>query len=316
MKLQSISLSSLIFHLSWIGWTTTAVLFMVEPTMSAISFVVVISLIISMFLSFRDPLLSLYLLPFAMMLGPVFRASYRRRGCHDGGRFVCTDSDTQNAIVTPRLSEEADRYDVLACVICLILSAFSSINVAASIVGLTKLLQYGLLYWTTTVLVKQREDLHKLLSAWVFITTLCSIIMLWHFYAGRPPMINMLLDSVHEVVIDLDRADVLFRPNYFYANFFIPMGLCFLYALLSVVLRIENKRFNRVVIGLTMPINLFALLMNNTRAMLVPVVLLGSSILLWFCWKSFKINKESDWYSSTCLHTNSRYKVLFLVVGD
>jgi hypothetical protein len=286
--------SSIYFHLSWIGWTLTSVLFMIEPEMSAIPLVAFISLVLGLLLCLSNPLLSLYLLPFAMMLGPVFVLRIEGVGVMTVGDLYALILILRTLLLHPVYPKKmTGMIGLLACVFCLILSAFSSINVAASIVGLTKLLQYGLLYWTTTVLIKQREDLHKLFSAWVFITTLCSIIMLWHFYAGRPPMINILLDSINEVVIDLERADLLFRPNYFYANFFIPMGLSVLYALLSVMMRIETKRFNRVVIGLTLPINLFALLMNNTRAMLLPVLLLCGSILLWYCWKSFKKSKRS-----------------------
>jgi hypothetical protein len=161
------------------------------------------------------------------------------------------------------------------------------------VVGLAKILQYALLVRASIILIKQPSDLRNLFTAWVFITTFCAIMMLWHFYNGRSYMINWLIDSGGDAGIDLERYDVLFRPTFFYASFFIPMGLSILYSLMSILMKIEPSWFKRMLLYMTIPLNIVALLMNNTRAMLLPVVVLSGFIVLWFCWKSFTQSKRN-----------------------
>ncbi len=286
MSLKSFSTSSVWFHLSWIGWTTAAVLFMIEPSMPAISYVVAISLVFSTFLSFRTPLLSLYLLPLPMMIGPVFVLPIE-------GVVAVTAGDLYAVILiirtlflrAGRLTNLGQLFLLLGTCL-LVLSAALSPDLGSSLVGLAKILQYALLVRASIILIKQPSDLRELFTAWVFITTFCAIMMLWHFYNGRPYMIYWQDDTGYDATIDLERFDVLIRLTYFYANIFVPIGLSILYSLMSIMMKVERNGFTRILLGMTIPVNLIALIMNNSRAMLVPVAVLSVLILLGFCWES------------------------------
>lgn len=286
LQLRTISMSSVWFHLSWIGWTTTGVLFMVEPTMSAISFVVVISLVFSTLLSLRAPLLCLYLLPLPMMIGPVFVLPIEGIGTVTVGDLYAVILIFRTLFLRGGRLKNSGQLFLLLGTFLLVLSTALSFNLGASVLGLTKILQYALLVRASIILIKQPSNLRNLFTAWVFITTLCAIMMLWNFYNGWPQMLHWGDDSAVGASIDLERFDVLFRPTFFYANIWIPIGLSLLYSLMGILMKIEPSGFKRVLLCITIPINLLAFLMNNTKAMLVPVIVLSVLIVLWFCWKT------------------------------
>ena len=285
ISLHSITISSVWLYLSWIGWATVAVLFMVEPTMSAIPSIVIASLVFSTFLIFTTPLLGLYLLPLPFMIGPVFSYPIGGVSVTAGDLYAVIFIFRTLFLRGVRLKNSVALFLSLGTFL-LILSAAFSFDLGASVVGLTKILQYALLARASIILIKQPSDLRNLFTAWVFITTLCAIMMLWNFYNGRPQMIFWINDSLVGASIDLERFDVLFRPTFFYANFWIPLGMSLLYSLMGILMKIEPSGFKRVLVCITIPINLLAFLMNNTRAMLVPVIVLSVLIVLWFCWKT------------------------------
>jgi len=266
---------------------------MIEPEMSAIPSVVVISLLLSFFLSLTSPLLSLYLLPLPMMIGPIFSLPIE-------GVVNITAGDLYAVIFIGRTLflrgfrlKKTGHISLLLGTLLLVLSAALSYDVDASVVGLTKIVEFALLVRGSIILIEQPSDFRNLFTSWVFITTLCAIMMLWHYYNGRPQMISWTSASETGTAIDFYRSHVLFRPTFFYANIFLALGLSLLYSLMSILVKVEPGAVKRVLLCITIPINLIALLMNNTRAMLFPVTVLSGLIVLWFCWKSLTWTKPN-----------------------
>lgn len=286
----SIRTNSVFFHLSWMGWTSVAVLYMVESSMSEISYMVVISLVFSTLLIYRAPLQSLYLLPLPMMIGPVILIPVTENIFITAGDLYALFFITRTIFMKGIHLKNFVRILLLIGTFMIIISTAFSLELGSSVVGLIKIIQYALLVRGTIVLINSSSNCRNLLTAWIFITTLCSIMMLWNFYNGRPLMINWNDEMMYSV--DLMRDDVLFRPTFFYTNIFIPLGLSVLYSIINIVIKVESSSFTRKCIISTIPVNIIALIMNNTKAMLIPIAILSGLILLKYSW-SFIIRPSS-----------------------
>jgi hypothetical protein len=280
MPRRVVRLSSVWFHSAWLSWTGAIILFAIEPSMPQIYSVVIAALIFSALLSWSRPLVSLYLLPLPLMVGPIVAFPLEGFGIVTAGDLYAAPLILRTIFMRGAYFNGASLLgwgpiSVSICALLLLLCAGLSPNIAAATIGLVKIVEYALLVRASRVLARQPSEVHRVFSSWVFITTLCTLVMLWHFHNGRPPMINMLEDysgRVAPIQADYYRFDVLFRPVFFYANFFIPMGISVFYAFFSVLLREDIDLRSRALMGLTIPVNFIALLMNNTRAMIVPVV--------------------------------------------
>jgi hypothetical protein len=112
--------------------------------------------------------------------------------------------------------------------------------------------------------------------------------MLWHFYNGRPQMIFWMNDIGFNNDIDLERYDVLFRPTFFYANFWIPLGLSIIYSFTNMTMNNELSIFKRMLMAISLPVNIVALIMNNTRAMIFPVLIILGFITIILAIKTIK----------------------------
>ena len=274
----------ILFNLTWISWTTVTIFFMIEPTMSAISYVVVVSLIFSTILGLKYPLLCLYLLPLPMMIGPVMIYPVPSIGAITVGDVYASVLIFRSLFMRFGHIKKNNQEILFACILLLVISTIFSTNFKASFVGLVKILQFALLVRVSMILITEKSYLRNLYNSWALITTLCTIMMLWHFYNGRPQMIYWNNDLGIADVINLDRYDVLFRPTFFYANFWIPLGLSIIYSVLTFFDKTEKREYIKMLLLLAAPVNLFALLVNNSRAMLVPILVLLAIIIIIKLW--------------------------------
>jgi hypothetical protein len=293
------------YNLSWGGWFLTAVLFMIEPSMTAIPPVVASSLIFSLFVIMRAPLLGLYLLPLPMMIGPIYAFPVYGIGSITSGDLYSLILITRSLFLRDTRNWRSERKSLFVASSLLLLSSAFSYDLFASLVGLAKIFQYAFLIRATIILIKKTDEFKTLCNAWVFTSAICCTIMLWHFYCGRPSLIFWLNDLGYDYSIDLGRSDVFFRPTYFYANIFVPIGLSLIYTLITILTGAKN-RYTYVLLLLTIPVNLIALTINNIRSMIVPVFILCGWILLWYFWnsimrKNYKMRKFVFVISVACL---------------
>lgn len=281
------------FFLCWFSWVAAAFLFTINPHSSLIPVFALASLFFSAVLIFWKPLLGLYLLPLPLLIGPVYSIPIPGVGSVTIGdlysimlivRVIFLRSAQIKVTLHPLL---------LVCSALLVISALFSININQSFVGLTKILQFALLIWTSIILVKTPLHVRNLFNAWVFVTTLCAAMVLWYLIHGQPQFLLVWASGVDDLgVYDFTRTDVLLRTSFFYTNLFIPLGLSILYALFYVFTIVEGSRFGRLLFFLSIPVNVMVLVTNNTRAMLFPVIVFGSGIIVWHFLRSIRKPKS------------------------
>jgi hypothetical protein len=274
------------FFLSCACWFIDALLFLIDPSSSAIPVVSVLSLASSAVLIVRDPQLSVYLLPLPMMIGPVFAFSFYGIGYITAGDLYSVILIARSFLIDDSHMRKTGKIILLTGASILVLSTVFSVDLTASIVGCARILQYALLVRVSMIFVRRPAEYRMLFNSWVFITTLCSIMMLWHFFSGRINMIYWVRTPGYDESLNLERLDVFFRAHFFYASFFVPMGLSLIYSFVAVLKRIETSRMMNALLSATIPVNFIALIMNNTRSMIVPVIILCGMITVWFFWRS------------------------------
>jgi hypothetical protein len=237
-----------------------------------------------------------------MMIGPILSFPIFGVGFITAGDIYSLFFILRTSLLKgPRAKKLIKQILVLSSVLLMISSAFSQ-DLFASVAGLLKILQYALMIKATNILIRKPEELRLLFVSWVYITTLCSIMMLLHFFQGRPALISWLNDPNSNIGMDFSRSDVLYRSTFFYANIYIPIGLSVIYSLINTLMRARQTKFNAVLLFLTIPINLFALIINNTRSMLMPVIVFCSLILIVY-------------FIYNLLHANYNFrKVVFLSI--
>lgn len=279
--------------LSCAGWFVDALLFMIDPSSSAIPVASVLSLIFSVFLILRSPLLGLYLLPLPMMIGPVFAFSFYGIGFITAGDLYSVVLIARSFLIKNPHLRKTGRQILFIGLFFLILCTLFSTDLTASIVGFSRILQYALLVRVSLIFVKRPAEYRMLFNSWVFITTLCSIMMLWHFFNGRINMIYWVRTPGYDENLNFQRFDVFFRANFFYANFFIPVGLSLIYSFIAVLKRVESSGIINKLLLASIPVNIIALIMNNTRSMIIPVIMLCGMIAVWASWRSiFSVNSK------------------------
>lgn len=274
------------YKLSWMGWVLTAILFMIDPLISAIPIVTVLSMILSFPVIMRTPKLGLYLLPLPIMIGPICSVHIYGIGHITSGDLYSATLIIRSLFLHDTKDLGSEKKFLFVGVALLLISSVFSFDIFSSFVGLSKILQYALLIRITVILIKKLDDFRKLFNAWTYTTTICAIIMLWHFYCGRPYLIFWLNDMGIDYSMNLMRSDVFFRPTYFYSNIFVPIGLSLTYALTTMFQK-DRERSNISLLLMTIPINFVALIINNIRSMVVPVVILGVLVLMWHFWDSY-----------------------------
>lgn len=267
------------FIFSLLSWLLTSVFFLIDPFSPRIHIVALISLAFSIPLCLKNPLLCLYLLPLPLMLGPIFSFPIFGIGFITAGDIYSLFFILRTSFFSNPRSKKLIKQIIGLSLFLLLISCIFSQDLLGSIAGLLKILQYSLLIKGTTFLIRKPEQLKLLFVSWVYITTLCSIIMLLHFFLGRPALISWLNDPNLITTIDLSRSDVLYRPTFFYANIYLPIGLSVIYTFINTLMRPWTFKVNTFLFLLTFPINLFALIINNTKSMLIPVILLCIFIL-------------------------------------
>ena len=273
--------------LSWIGWLAVAILFMIVPFSPLISELAIIALLFSTTLIIQTPILGLYLLPLPLMIGPVLSFPI-------GGVGNATVGDLYSVVlilrtIIPRASRMnlASRPFILLGSVLLVFSALFSDDLGASMVALIKISQFALLIWVTLTLLEKPTGLQTIFSSWVLITTLCSVMLLWYLFNGQPGfLLNWASGREFGDDANYDLSNVLFRPAFFYTNFFLPLGLSLLYALIILLSNTETSRGMRMLLYVSLPINFVALVLNNTRSMLIPVISVGGLLIVLYFWRS------------------------------
>lgn len=287
---NSASSTAGLYKLSWIGWLSTAVLFAIDPSLPAIPLVIGLSFASSAILIFKAPLLGLYLLPLPMMIGPIYTIPIHGIGYITAGDLYSVVLIARSLFMLEATVKKTEQSFLLAASILLLIGAAFSYNLSASIVGLIRILQYVLLIRLSIILIKNHSELRVLFNSWVIVSAVCSFIMLWHFFNGRPSLIFWIGDGRYDYSMDLSRSDVFFRSTFFYANIFIPIGLSLIYSFINILTGAKHK-ITYAILLLTFPVNLIALIMNNIRSMIVPVVALCGLILLWHIRNSLIFSK-------------------------
>lgn len=272
--------------MSWIGWFTVAILFMTDPSFSAIPIVGTISLVSSLLLSIRAPLLGLYLLPLPLMIGPVNAFPIQGIGYVTAGDLYSIILIARSLFLHDAEMGKAQKLFLLTGFFMLLIGTALSYDLLGSIVGLTRIIQYALLIRVSIILIKTPAEFRSLFNSWIFITTLCAVMMLWHFYCGRSNMVYWMSDPGFDGSINFGRTDLFFRATFFYANFFIPMGLSIIFSFITLLMRAESNRVTNRLLLLTIPVNVIALIINNTRSMLIPAIFLCGLALIWSIWDS------------------------------
>ena len=273
--------------LGWAGWVTVAVLFAVDPASRIMEIVSVVSVLTFAVVVFHAPLSGLCLLPLPLMIGPVLSFPIV-----DVGRVTVGDVCSTILIIRTMLLRYAPDMSAPTSLRfaswILVLSAVLSIDIGASAIALVKIFQFTLLVCASAKLVRQPVDVRNIMISWVMTTTLCAAMLLWFLYQGLPAFMLYWVSNIDtNDIADFSRADVLFRPTFFYTNFFIPAGLSLLYGIVAILTTVESRGVARAFIYFSVPVNFIALVLNNTRAMLVPVVLLGGATVIWFAWQTF-----------------------------
>ena len=273
--------------LSCAGWFVDALLFMVDPSSSAIPVVSALSLTFGALLIVRAPLFGLYLLPLPMMIGPVYAFSFYGIGFVTAGDLYSTVLIIRSFFMDFPPMRRAGKQILLIGLLLLMLGTVFSVDLNASIVGFSRILQYALLVRVSLIFIQRPAEYRMLFNSWVFITTLCSIMMLWHFFSGRMNMVYWVRTPGYDESLNFERFDVFFRAYFFYSNFFIPIGLSLIYSFIAILKRIEPSRMVKMLLLATIPVNIIALIMNNTRSMIIPVIVSCGVVAAWTFWRSF-----------------------------
>src|SRR5205823_5108329 len=102
-----------------------------------------------------------------------------------------------------------------------------------SSVALTRITQFALLVWASKVLIHRKEEWLNLFTYWALTTTICSIFMLLYLIKGEPGFLLFWAIGGDAPTIQIDRIDIFFRVVFFYTNFFIPLGLSIIFAVIA-----------------------------------------------------------------------------------
>lgn len=284
-KIRPIALWSFI---SWFGWLSVVGLFMLDPLSPLMGAIGWFSLFVSTIFIFKSPTQALYLLPLPLLIGPVLSLQLGNAG-------VVSVGDLYSAILVLRVFLSGySRLNItshpvlLFALLLLVSSGLLASDLSASLIGLLKILQYALIIWSFKTLLKTSKVPHcdflrNIFGSWTLITSICSIMLLWYFFKGQPLFLLSWASRLDtSEVVDWVRFDGLLRTSFFYTNFFIPLGMSLLYALFAILKNIEQSKLIRILLFISIPINLAALVLNDTRAMLIPVILLGGMAMFWY----------------------------------
>jgi len=275
--------SVLLSGFAWLIWLCVAVAFMMDSASALVPAAAVVAELVSAVLIFREPLLGLYLLPLPLLLGPVVSLPISGVGNVTAGDLYAVLLVFRTLVLRwDRLNFSLPRY-LWVPVLLLVCSTAFSADVGASLAGLSKILEFALLVAASVSMARRPRDWRNMFTAWVASTTLGSVMVLWFLYHGQPLFLLNWAGGLDEGrVVDIDSPGELFRPAFFYANFFIPMGLSLVYALLVILRKLERNPLRNILFGLSIPINAIALVLNNTRSMLFPVIAVAALALGWY----------------------------------
>jgi hypothetical protein len=279
--------------LSWAGWVIVGVAFMLAPSSFLVAILAWLAFLVSSVLILKAPLPGLYLLPLPMMIGPVLNISL-------AGVGNATIGDLYSVLLILRvLAPRVGRFNIAAhpllvvCAVWLGFSALLSLDLGASAAGILKISQFALLIGVSRTLVRSTSDLHTIFLSWVLVTTFCSVMSLWFLFSGQPLfLLNWSSDLNAVSPDDVEGFDTFYRlSTFFYTNIFLPLGLSLLYAI-TILMR-EKDAPKAVLLWLSIPVNAAALILNNTRSMLIPVAFLGGAIVAISFWKTLTSKSKS-----------------------
>jgi len=270
----------------WLLWGFEAILFAYNPYSELVSFFSVITLSFSVLLAFISPLKAVYLLPTAMLLGPIYSITGFGLGIINSGDIVAFA-----LIVSPLLGSKRRLLvkcssSVLFWCIIFVGSTLYSLDFFAALSGLLKIIQFILIIWVANSYIDARDNRISLFISWIVATTISSILMAYSAFAQGPQfLLNWTNPSGDLIALDLNSGGDLLRLSYFYSGIHIPIGLTILTALWVLLKRsIHIGAFAKWLLIFSIFINSIVLVANNTRAMLIPVVvviiyLVASSVL-------------------------------------
>ncbi len=286
---QLVSSSALLFYITWMCWFSIAAIFTYDTLSQLIPLIAIFCMASSILLILQSPVWGLYLLPMAMMLGPIYRFDLFKVG------FI-TIGDLYSLLMIARsfylgrnrfcIKFKVNKY-LLVGALLIILSSILSESLSASIVGMIKIIQYTLLYRVTRLLVTREYQIDILLKMWVAATSICAIMMMWLFYVKDTNLQMLMISGESQANIDLSQSGVLLRPTFFYTNIFIPLGFGIVICTSLLALPgFKEKMLTKLLLIMALCVNTIALLLNNSKSMIFPVVFVCAALLIWRIWKS------------------------------
>jgi hypothetical protein len=227
-----------VHFLVWTGWVVTILLFMIDPYLREIQYTAILSLTASMVLAVRAPFLGLCFLPLPWMIGPIIAFPAVGIGYITAGDLYSATLIVRSLFIHVKRPNRRGRLIIAGIFFWLLLSAAFSDDLVSSIVGLGRFVQYALLTRIAIILIRNTTDYKSIFNSWVLITTICSIMMLWHFYHGRSNLIFWAIapddfdDGLNFHRIDLFFSGGLFLSHLLYTDW-VERSLCALQFLIE-----------------------------------------------------------------------------------
>lgn len=272
----------------WMAWIGLAVLFCLNPYAGYIVPASFITLALSVLLAFCSPREATYLLPIALLLGPIYAISGPGVGNVNLGDLYSLALLFSLLVISKRRVSLRITPLLMAFVFLLVGSTCFAADVPAAIAGLAKVMQFIVLVWVTQQHIKTDSERVNWFLGWIIAVTIGGMMMLWFWGVLKP---SFLLDwsnaGGESESADFLRTDVLFRPSYFYTNFHLPLGMCIVVGVWLILSNVVTLNVaTRLFLAFSIPVNLITLILNNTRAIMLPVAVALAVLLVTYAWRA------------------------------
>ncbi|MEY4572921.1 MAG: hypothetical protein RLZ10_2182, partial [Bacteroidota bacterium] len=251
------------YGITLVFYIISCILYLYDSSSSVLILLGVSIFFVSVPISKKDFPYAFSLLPFAIILGPIFIISIGSLSINIADtllfiHFVLFILFFKNDI---RLKISPLNISIIAL---LLLCSVLSISIISSIVTLILIFQWLIYYWMCNHFLFNEESFYTVINKWAHAITLASLLVILSFFVGKP----LILNPENELAKFSDMrvgANFFLRASYFVTSF-IFVNACILVTWYLKLIRENNgNSFLDLITNLTIfAINLFcALLMQN-----------------------------------------------------
>ena len=251
------------------SWVSVYLLFLMRVSDGVINDYSLILSIFTIILFYKNNLFGFILLPVIMLLGSVVSITTPMGALNYGDILSIVLIVIVIIHHGSRISHKQLIIYMFAIVIMLAGTALSSNPNAASI-GLVRVLHYLLLAIISGIIIDSKHKLIKVLDYWLFYMVLVSIVMLWAYLNSWGSLLRYTTNEMNVDLVNITRIKYFYRVTYFYVNIWLSLGVVFIYAIYSMMLRIGKLNHTYFLyLGAAIIIG-SAMVLNNAKSMLFP----------------------------------------------